>query len=271
MPAGGAAPRFCSECGSRLVDGACTVCGPSKVTSKRDGIVGELVEELAFADRRVVRTVRDLLSRPGRLTVAWSEEGKGTYLSPVRLFITCTVAYLLAISLGPGTGGLFHNAVSAARDFVVTFLDAWGRDPTAFIRKSEGAVAFLGGLLDNHLEVVLGAVSVPLAAVVARFLFRGRSRPWSVHMVFSLHVHSFALIVALVLTAAVWMGVPSSVWLENVAQLWMAGYAGVAAARVYGLQRKELVTGGIAYVFAYGFALSAVLALALLAVYVLGT
>lgn len=262
--------RFCPICGSPLIEGTCSSCGPASSSTRGKSVVHELFDEIAFADRRVVGTVRDLLGHPGRLTVAWEKEGKGPYVGPVRLFIACALAYVLMIGLGPQTSGFFHGAVEVARDLVATFLDSAGLGTTSFLARTAAGVKSLGRLLDNHLELALGAISVPLAAVTARLLFRGRRRPWSLHLVFSLHLHAFALVVGFVVTVIVWLGALPSAWVEDVAELLMAAYAGLAAGSVYELHRREIITGGITYVFAYGLGMSVVLSVALMLMYAFG-
>src|SRR5688572_6197928 len=80
----------CPECGEELLGAYCHRCGesapdPGRVTTRR--YLRSLAHELLDVDSKTLRTLVDLVRRPGLLTAEYLAGHTRRYLSPVRLFL----------------------------------------------------------------------------------------------------------------------------------------------------------------------------------------
>jgi hypothetical protein len=217
----------CPNCGAEGAAAYCPECGQRQRDPRRSIFVlaGELLEEMALTGR-LPTTVRTLLTKPGKLTADWIEGHRAEYLSPVRLYIVAsvvffTVAFLLGLPF----------------DDQLPELPSFSADPESPLALARDATS---GRLQTLLTLGVLAL-VPIVAVLLRILHLRRRFIMVDHLVFSLHLHAFTL---LVLTVAY---VPASFvtgewsWLETVistvafALLLSPGvYIALALRRVYG-------------------------------------
>ena len=93
----------CLNCGSQLGGAYCSECGqrdaPPHPSLRELG--GEAFAELSGWDGKFAETVRALLRKPGKLTVEFLEGRRARYLSPLRLYLTCSVIYFLIAAAVP--------------------------------------------------------------------------------------------------------------------------------------------------------------------------
>jgi len=93
----------CLNCGSALSGSFCSECGqraaPPHPSLRELG--GEAFAELSGWDGKVAETVRALLRKPGKLTIEFLEGRRARYLSPLRLYLMCSVIYFLIAAAGP--------------------------------------------------------------------------------------------------------------------------------------------------------------------------
>ena len=93
-------PR-CLNCSAVLSGEYCAQCGQHvkhHVHSTRE-LFGELIEDLIHADRRVWRTLKPLLLRPGWLTVEYLRGRRVYYTPPFRLYIVLSLLFFITMSL----------------------------------------------------------------------------------------------------------------------------------------------------------------------------
>lgn len=203
----------------------CPACGQRQRDPRRSlGVVlGELLDELAL-NARLPTTIRVLLRNPGRLTADWIEGHRASYLSPVRLYILASVVFFtVAFFLG-----LPFDSELPGIPFISGEVDT---DPGALTMDVISA-RFQGMLTVGVLLVV------PLVAVLLFLLHRGSRFFFVDHLVFSLHLHAFTLLVltlayvpaALLVGDWGWLGITVAVTLA----LSPAAYLTVALRRVYG-------------------------------------
>lgn len=83
--------RFCAECGQRAI--------PPHPTVRE--LAGDAWGELVGWDGKFLRTVRLLVSRPGELTRAAIEGRRARYITPVRLYLICSVLYFVVSAAVP--------------------------------------------------------------------------------------------------------------------------------------------------------------------------
>jgi hypothetical protein len=82
---------FCSHCGQRVV--------PPHPSMRE--LAGDAYDELVGWDGKFARTLKLLIVRPGALTRDAIEGRRARYISPVRLYLMCSVLYFLVAAFAP--------------------------------------------------------------------------------------------------------------------------------------------------------------------------
>ena len=226
---------FCPSCGERPVR-------PLDLSAK--GIAAQALKTVAGLDGRVLRSLRELLMRPGALTLAYQEGRRKPLLGPFQLFLLANVVFFLAQSLthtkifsSPLDSHLHHQDWSAlAQQLVAQRLAATHRTLEQFTPLFDQAV-----VLNAKSLVVL--MVFPFALLLPLF-FRASRRPFAVNVVFSLHLYAFLLLLFCAALGIVaidrWFGGAGldAAWMDNtltaVNLLACVAYLFVASARVYG-------------------------------------
>jgi hypothetical protein len=93
----------CANCGARLEGRFCHHCGQKVMATRLS--VGELGEEaldqLLSLDGKVLRTLQLLLFRPGMLTTEFLAGRRVQYVSPLRLYLLCSLLFFTLAALMP--------------------------------------------------------------------------------------------------------------------------------------------------------------------------
>lgn len=224
-------------------------------------LAGDAWNELIGWDGKLARTLRVLLRRPGELTLAALEGRRARYVSPVRLYLLCSLLYFLiaagvpnpdvdvtfdvGIGVGsdaPGTPGdvVIAKAVASGLDSLSLeereLLEAEIAGAPAVLRPLiRSAVADFAGFQRRVLELLPQALFllIPVLAVVLGLFYRRRHYPE--HLYAALHLQSF---VFLVLSLVALANYTRSIIVDGLATTIAAGvivaYAVVAQRRVYG-------------------------------------
>lgn len=96
-------PRLCLNCGAELAGSFCSSCGQRDVPpypSVRELVV-DAFSELSGWDGRFATTVRSLITHPGKLTREFLEGRRARYISPLRLYLMCSLLYFLGAAAAP--------------------------------------------------------------------------------------------------------------------------------------------------------------------------
>lgn len=90
----------CLNCGAVLVGPYCAACGQRDQPLRQPvgGFFAEAFTEFFGVDGRVWRSVGALLLRPGKLTVDYVEGRRTQALRPLRLYLTATLLFFVALS-----------------------------------------------------------------------------------------------------------------------------------------------------------------------------
>ena len=215
-PPEASAIRGCLNCGEPVPQRFCPACGQAAIDP--DPTLGEFVHEAAGEflhwDGKLAATFRLLLTRPGELTGEYLAGRRARYLSPLRLYLTCSVIFFALKALVPEppvvvrAGRSQVGMVTIQEDTVgqtIAAIDSMTRSRSATQRLS-GRV--LGNALRHGNETAAAMrqiipnvmfVLVPLFAGLVALVFRGRRMRYPQHLAFALHIHAF-LFLALVLT-----------------------------------------------------------------------
>lgn len=252
------ATPFCARCGEEPVP-------PRDLTVR--GLGEKVIHALTNIDARAARSAWSLVRHPGRLTVAWTEGSRKPYVAPFQLFLIANVIFFAMQSL---TGeNVFSSSLAShmhqqdwselARSLVADRLAAMRISYERYEPIFDRSVVL-------HAKSLVLLMTVPFS-VLLPVAFLGARRPVMTHVVFSIHLYTFLLLVlALTLFVA-----KLSAW---------AGWGGLQAPRVDNV--LSLVNLSVAIVYLHlaigvvygarggGRAAKAILLAAAVAVIVLG-
>jgi hypothetical protein len=234
---------FCSECGQRAVP-------PHPSLAQ---LVGEAFAELSGWDGKIADTMRLLVLRPGKLTVEFLEGKRAQFISPVRLYLWCSVLYFLLAASAPhrnvdvavtlsGKNGARENIAGAATNKNLT--DAERKEIAAKVETAPGPLRPVIRRMMKDPAALQADVfsSIPKALFVLLPVFAGilavfyRKRRYAEHLFYALHLHAFAF-AALTLTALTKYThsvLTSTIVGVVVLVLWLPFYTHRSLRRVYG-------------------------------------
>ena len=176
---------YCPSCGERPRN-------PRELTLR--GLFDQAFEAITSIDGKVLRSFRDLVTRPGALTVAFVEGRRKPYIGPVALFLVANVVFFAFESL---THGLVFSTTLKAH----MTNQPWSVPATALVTKrlAETSTTLEAYAPTFDAAIALHARSMILLMVLAfvplpALVLRHHRRPFAVHAVFSLHLYAFMLL-----------------------------------------------------------------------------
>jgi len=185
---------FCPGCGERPLD-------PRHLTVR--GLIGQFARFLVHLDHRIVNSLRCMITEPGRLTVAFEAGRRQAYLGPFKLFVLANVAFfalqsatdlrVFSTELELQVHG--YEGTDVGRALVQQYLDERNVALDAYSPIYNQAVTV-------HSRSLIGLMVLPYALFLP-LIFWKSSKPFAVHVVFSLHFFAFVLLVYSITAAAV--------------------------------------------------------------------
>src|SRR5437762_12395438 len=93
----------CRNCGVLLQGRFCHACGQKAAASdvSLHELLHEGLEEFAHVDGKAARTLKLLVTKPGALTKEFLEGRRARYISPLRLYLTCSLLFFALSALAP--------------------------------------------------------------------------------------------------------------------------------------------------------------------------
>jgi len=278
----------CQNCGTSLDAKFCPHCGqraiPPRPTLRE--LAHDAWSEIVGWDGKLARTLRLLLRCPGELTVAVLEGRRARYISPVRLYLACSLLYFLIaagvpipadatfdvgfdVGIGIGTEEIdpvdaaFAKAIRSGLDSLSaeerTILDAEiAGQPAVLAPFLRGIVTDFAGFQRRVLDVLPQALFllIPVLGLVIGLFYRGRHYPE--HLYAALHLQSFVfLALALVARVQYARSAVLDVAATAIAAIVIVAYAIVAQRRVYGGSWGVTVAKAICIGVMYGLLWSA--------------
>jgi hypothetical protein len=272
-----AASNPCSNCGTNIQLEYCPECGQRAIDpdpTVRE-LLHEVAEELLGWDGKLVRTFRLLIEKPGALTREYLAGRRARYISPLRVYLACSVFAFFVSAMTPDPPSRTHNGkveqvgqgqlvadktlgVKLGPPKTSTASDPHTMDVAirkSFARAQADPAGFRAKVADAVPKLLF--VLVPLLAVLVAVGFRSRTSNYPQHLAFTLHVHAFAfltLAVAMLVTLA--KSYTAFVWGRDAALLIIFVYAVLAARRVYGrglfsTSARMLVIGTLYFLLFY--------------------
>ena len=259
--------RFCARCGQRAI--------PPDPTVRE--LVGDAWSELVGWDGRLFCTIRLLVRHPGELTRAVIDGRRARYVSPVRLYLACSLLYFLAAAAVPipdavefdagvGVGApdntpgntMIEKAINRGFDSLTPEERAAleteiAEQPAVFRPMVRNITRDFPGVRRRISENFPRAlfVLVPVLAFVLALFYRRHHYPE--HLYAALHLQTF---VFLVLTVAAVADYARSVVVTGaalvVAALVVVSHAVVAQRRVYAESWPKTVVKAVCVAALYG-------------------
>lgn len=272
------ATQPCLNCESPLRDDDryCAHCGQKRLPSKLP--LGELLREVASEtfelDGRVFRTLVPFLFRPGFLTREFNRGRRASYTSPFRLFLAATLLWLLAgfvveqrtdfdakvgdedivrVDTGP--------VVEGSQDKFSRWLVERG---AAFEELPEAEQAHQATVASTEALPKATLAMVPVFALLLTLLFVRKDRYYVEHLVFALHVHAFAFVVAAI---AVLIPVEA---VRAIAALAVLAYVYVALWKAYEVRWWTAALRMLVILFVHGIVLTVATAFMILGTLLMG-
>jgi len=263
---------FCSECGQHQLD----------LDRPFRDVAAEALSAFVAFDTRIGRTIGPLVRRPGMLTTEFLDGRRARYVHPFKLYFAFSLVFFLVFSFSsysiihanePGIVSISTLGDESPQgsdlqtpDENIEYLIATENESVDWVNEffapleelAENDPDRFDGLFIDRLSKSL-IILVPMVALLLRFLY-WKPR-YVAHLVFSLHLHSFAFLVlvvgALADLAIGVMGYDGGGIGNNVATLAILIYAFVGLRRVY--RQSRGLTFLKLMVFSIGYALALVL------------
>ena len=242
----------CLNCGTPLSGPFCSQCGQNAAQPhpSMHELAHDALEQFAHWDGKVGATLRCLLTRPGALTCDVLAGRRARYVSPLRLYLTCSVVYFLLSASAPNAGASFNvsverpdadrvrvvgSAVQLTDEERAQVLASVDKAPRLMRPLAHRALEDPRGLQRDMLETlpkVLFALLPVFAGILALFYHRRR---FVEHLYFALHLHAFMFIAICIGPLARFVKWSPLQIAAGVAVLvWIPVYAHLAFRRVYG-------------------------------------
>jgi hypothetical protein len=243
----------CSNCSAALDGPYCASCGQRQVDLDQPfrDLAGEAMESFLSFDTRILQTLWPLIRRPGLLTVEFMEGRRARYVHPFKLYFAFSVLLFIGLAFSGYSViriGESEDVVTGVRfevsDGEGTEDAAEGLEEQSLLERVLGPLAELAEDDPDRLNRIFTdrlaksvILLVPVFALLLTALYRRRR--YVAHLVFSLHIHSFAflaLIVGLIIDLAA--RAPEQTRPGNgLAVLVITIYSFLALRRVYGQSR----------------------------------
>jgi hypothetical protein len=242
--------RFCSACGQRAVPPHPTV----------PQLAGDAWEELIGWDGRLARTIATLFRRPGELTRAVLEGQRARYVSPVRVYLACSLVYFVVAAAAPvpdvefelGIGVGAESSETTPEEAALTRAMMNGlatltpeeramaetailEQPAFFHPLLRALAEDFQGVRQRTIQVMPRALFVLIPALTVIIAGFHRRRPYPDHWYFALHLQTFVFVVLTgVALASMTQSLDVLMLAQGGAGLVIVAYTVMAQRRVYG-------------------------------------
>lgn len=274
-------PSQCQNCRLPLHGRFCHDCGQRERSIRRVfwALVNELLDDVFTRDSRPAHKFWSLVARPGVLTREYLDGKRARAISPVRLYLICSVIFFAVAALtniltphplpedasasAPEDGdwsGVREGLQGIAEwDSLEPATRTWLIEVfTQKLNRAE-AIANEGGraVFDQVLDVAppVAFILLPLFALLLKLAYIRHDVFYAEHLVLALHNHSFlflALAVGIPLDLAHEYIGPVGEALDTALELWILVYLFVSLKRVYRQSYPKTLLKYVLLFFCYG-------------------
>jgi len=231
----------CLNCGAELTGRWCAQCGQraAPVRPTLHELLHEAVHEIAHVDGKLIRTAGLLLFKPGELTREFLAGKRVRSVTPVRVYLLCSVLFFGIMSLLPTKQ--LHVSITRGGDAqLLKAADRVNKDPSILVHALESAFPKAMFIL------------MPLFALfVFAFYFRAE-RMYVPHFYFAVHYHAFAFAMLALFEALSLIHSRAIGFVRLLLFLTLFPYLGIALQRVYGGRRWLTAVKTVAILMIYG-------------------
>ena len=245
----------CRNCGATLHGRFCHACGQKGIASRatvRD-VLHEGLHELAHFDGKIFQTLKLLITKPGALTIEFLDGRRARYISPLRLYLTCSLLFF---------------AISAAAPDSLAHITIKETDVNSDIERQQAdkAIQALRDLQERIRHNAPRSMFVLMPAFgLLTWVFYRRAEPYYVpHLYYSIHFHSFIFLMMAAADLCLFGGRIGRV-VGGLFSWTIVPYHYLALRRVFGGSRLQAAWKGTAIGVLYLATITAIL-IALLAV-----
>ncbi len=213
----------CLNCGAALTGGWCAQCGQraAPVRPTLHELLHEATHELSHVDGKMVRTAALLLFRPGQLTAEFLAGKRVRSVSPIRLYLLCSLLFFGVVSIVPTRP--MHVSITKGGDAqLIKAADRVNRDPSLLVHAFESAFPKAMFLL------------MPLFALIVFAVYYRAERMYVPHFYFAVHYHAFAFVLLALFEGISPIHSRATAIVKLLLILGLYPYLAIALRRVYG-------------------------------------
>lgn len=218
--------------------------------------IGELLGEALDADGRIIKTVRMLAFKPGRLTVEYFQGRRKPYLGPAAIFVVMNVLFFFVQPIA--NVNTFHATLQSQTNWYP--YSAWAeqrveeRLAETGTNREDYSVEF--NVASERYARTLIFLQVPLFALGLALLQVRKHRYFVEHLVYATHFFAFILCFNVIASIGLWaywaLGLGNSFNLELPFTLLIIGYSIFALREVYGDNWISAIVKGVLVLFLSG-------------------
>jgi hypothetical protein len=177
----------CPNCGANFTGEYCHQCGQKTIHSNEFSLkvfFGRLLNDITdLESSKMFRTFIAMVARPGLLAREYVHGRRGSFVSPVKLYLTFSALYFLFAwgALSEARGGSSERA--ARSPFVVAMAKQRGVEPSVLADKIYQRA--------EKIATSLRFASVLVSGLFLTVLYRRMEKYYVEHLIFSLYYYSF--------------------------------------------------------------------------------
>jgi len=221
---------ICFNCERKLKadDNFCFNCGQENHNKKAPIklLIGDFVGDYLTIDSKFLVSVKELLFKPGVMTLAYTNGKRQQYIKPIRLYLFVSFIFFLCLNLIADQNQFFDASNSTTDSGNVNFTfnnsidTSENLQPLLNMQDSLHAILYsdtaslehkrevnellktqanqMAGIFEQMMSLIpyVGFTMVPMMAVVLMLFYRRQKKYFVEHFIFSIHVHTllFALL-----------------------------------------------------------------------------
>ncbi len=249
----------CLNCGEKLLGEFCWRCGQEAADFHRPlrALASDFLENVLSLDTKLLRTIRPLLFRPGRLTCEYLTGRRAPYVRPLKLYLLAALLSFGVLAIWPEIAVQMVVKQSEPAKEGAAVSPPQAEEPTSwqdrgFLKALEDPQRFGEALIANLQRAFF--LLLPVFALLLKLFYLRRGRLYLDHLVFALHFHAFAFVVMTGVFLIAATGIPRTVVkpIGAVIWLWIFVYLFRALRRVYGGSRLTAGLRFAALMISYG-------------------